>query len=204
MLDQEEFDDLAVSTYRSSDVAAAKVALAELIELARDGRLPGRPFDGLGTLVSDSARWHSYSLARACLDRRCAWLARSGRSTRMPRANRTGHRRRGTDVGRDDVREAGVSGAVWRFAPSSHASRAAGLSGALLQCDPPADTTPGRRPASSSWNRPSTPDVRQQHDMRVTVLLEDRMIPITEPVTEHDLEALAGLIKVWADVRTAR
>ena len=41
MLDQEEFDDLAVNTYRSSDVAAAKVALAELIELARDGRLPG-------------------------------------------------------------------------------------------------------------------------------------------------------------------
>jgi protein associated with RNAse G/E len=47
VLDQEEFDDLAVNTYRSSDVAAAKVALAELIELARDGRLPGRPFDGL-------------------------------------------------------------------------------------------------------------------------------------------------------------
>jgi protein associated with RNAse G/E len=45
VLDQDEFDQLADGTYRSEDVEAAKRALAELIDLAHAGRLPGRPFD---------------------------------------------------------------------------------------------------------------------------------------------------------------
>jgi protein associated with RNAse G/E len=51
VLDQEEFDELANGTYRPEDVEAAKHALTELIDLAKAGRLPGRPFDptvGLG------------------------------------------------------------------------------------------------------------------------------------------------------------
>ena len=47
VLDQEEFEQLAANTYHADEVAAAKTALAELIDRAREGRLPGRRFDGL-------------------------------------------------------------------------------------------------------------------------------------------------------------
>ena len=46
VLDQEEFDELEQGTYRPEDASAAKRALAELIDRARAGSLPGRPFDG--------------------------------------------------------------------------------------------------------------------------------------------------------------
>jgi uncharacterized protein len=53
VLDQEEFDELASGTYRPVDVDAATRALAELIDRAKSGRLPGRPFGG--PLTADRA-----------------------------------------------------------------------------------------------------------------------------------------------------
>ncbi|HYU18137.1 MAG TPA: DUF402 domain-containing protein [Chloroflexota bacterium] len=50
VLDQEEFDELAVSTYRPEDTGAARRALAELIDRARTERLPSRTFQGLPVL----------------------------------------------------------------------------------------------------------------------------------------------------------
>jgi uncharacterized protein len=47
VLDQEEFDELASTTYRAEDARAAECALAELVQRAKTGGLPGRPFDGL-------------------------------------------------------------------------------------------------------------------------------------------------------------
>ena len=47
VLDQDEFDELEQSTYRPEDAGAAKAALAELIDRARAGTLPGRSFDGV-------------------------------------------------------------------------------------------------------------------------------------------------------------
>ncbi|MCC6175080.1 MAG: DUF402 domain-containing protein [Chloroflexi bacterium] len=47
VLDGEEFDELAATTYRPEDAAAARAAIAELIDLATSHRLPGRTFDGL-------------------------------------------------------------------------------------------------------------------------------------------------------------
>ena len=44
VLDQEEFDELARTTYSPEHVEKAKEALAELIERAQQGTLPGRPF----------------------------------------------------------------------------------------------------------------------------------------------------------------
>ena len=46
VLDQEEFDELARTTYRAEHVAQARQALVELIDRANAGTLPGRPFDG--------------------------------------------------------------------------------------------------------------------------------------------------------------
>ncbi len=46
VLDQEEFDELARTTYSPEHVDKAKEALAELIERAQQGTLPGRPFAG--------------------------------------------------------------------------------------------------------------------------------------------------------------
>ena len=47
VLDQEEFDELAQTTYSAQDVEAAKQAMTELIERAQSGTLPGRAFDGM-------------------------------------------------------------------------------------------------------------------------------------------------------------
>jgi uncharacterized protein len=47
VLDQEEFDELASTTYRAEDARAAECALAELVQRAKTGGLPGRPFDSL-------------------------------------------------------------------------------------------------------------------------------------------------------------
>ena len=44
VLDQDEFDELEQGTYRPEDARAAKAALVELIDRAREGTLPGRPF----------------------------------------------------------------------------------------------------------------------------------------------------------------
>ena len=51
VLDQDEFDELSNSTYSAEHVEAANLALAELIEMAKTGTLPGRPF--AGALPSD-------------------------------------------------------------------------------------------------------------------------------------------------------
>ena len=46
VLDQEEFDELARTLYSMEHVEQATAALAELIERAQQGTLPGRPFAG--------------------------------------------------------------------------------------------------------------------------------------------------------------
>jgi protein associated with RNAse G/E len=46
VLDEDEFDELAASTYSADDIASARAALAELIERTEAGTLAGRPFDG--------------------------------------------------------------------------------------------------------------------------------------------------------------
>lgn len=46
VLDQEEFDELARTTYSAEHVERANAALAELVGMATDGTLPGRPFGG--------------------------------------------------------------------------------------------------------------------------------------------------------------
>jgi protein associated with RNAse G/E len=46
VLDEDEFDDLAASSYSPEHVAAARQALSELIERAESRSLPGRPFVG--------------------------------------------------------------------------------------------------------------------------------------------------------------
>jgi len=46
VLDEDEFEQLARTTYRPIEVEAATRALAELTDLAASGRLPGRPFGG--------------------------------------------------------------------------------------------------------------------------------------------------------------
>jgi protein associated with RNAse G/E len=46
VLDEDEFDELAASTYSAEDIAAARAALAELIEQTEAGTLAGRPFVG--------------------------------------------------------------------------------------------------------------------------------------------------------------
>ena len=47
VLDEEEFEDLATTTYTPDHVAAARAALAELVRLAETCTLPGRPFEPL-------------------------------------------------------------------------------------------------------------------------------------------------------------
>lgn len=46
VLDEDEFDELAESTYSEDDVARARESLAELIELATSGSMPSRQFGG--------------------------------------------------------------------------------------------------------------------------------------------------------------
>jgi len=46
VLDEDEFDELAASTYSPEHVVAAREALAELIRRAESNTLPGRPFVG--------------------------------------------------------------------------------------------------------------------------------------------------------------
>jgi protein associated with RNAse G/E len=46
VLDEDELDDLIAAGCRPDDVRAARAALAELIERAEAGALPGRPFAG--------------------------------------------------------------------------------------------------------------------------------------------------------------
>jgi len=46
VLDEDEFDDLAASTYSAEDIVTARAALAELIERTEAGTLAGRPFVG--------------------------------------------------------------------------------------------------------------------------------------------------------------
>ena len=46
VLDEDEFDELAETTYSAEDIAVAREALAELIRRTEDGTLAGRPFVG--------------------------------------------------------------------------------------------------------------------------------------------------------------
>ncbi|MFN8522344.1 MAG: DUF402 domain-containing protein [Chloroflexota bacterium] len=46
VLDEDEFEELAQDQYSDEDVALARAALDELIQLAQTSTLPGRPFDG--------------------------------------------------------------------------------------------------------------------------------------------------------------
>lgn len=46
VLDEDEFEEHARTLYRADDVLVARSALAELIERAQTGTLPGRPFVG--------------------------------------------------------------------------------------------------------------------------------------------------------------
>ncbi|MFN8636657.1 MAG: DUF402 domain-containing protein [Chloroflexota bacterium] len=46
VLDEDEFEELAVGTYSAEHVTIARAALAELIEHAEKNTMPGRPFVG--------------------------------------------------------------------------------------------------------------------------------------------------------------